>query len=385
MNIHEYQAKQILDEYGVPIPEGRPAFSVEEAVEAAREVGGDDWVVKAQIHAGGRGKAGGVQIAESLDEVREYARELLGSQLVTHQTDEEGQTVERLYIEEGVDIGRELYLGIIVDRGREGIVLMASDEGGVDIEQVAEESPENIHKVMADEQLGLADFQARRMAEKLGFEGQAIHRAGQFMSRLYEAFTDNDCSLAEINPLVVTEQGEIIALDAKMTFDNNALFRHPGLRELRDDSEEDDAELEAKKHGLSYVNLEGNIGCMVNGAGLAMATMDIIKHYGGEPANFLDVGGGADTETVAAAFKIITRDPRVRGIYINIFGGIMECDVIANGVLNAFKEVGLEVPLVVRLAGTNVEKGRELLEESDVDIIPADSMADGAQKIIDAV
>jgi len=385
MNIHEYQGKRILEDYGVPVPEGRAAFAVDEAVSAAEQLGGDTWVIKAQIHAGGRGKAGGIEIAESLDEVRSHAKEMLGSQLVTHQTDEEGQTVERLYIEEGIDIARELYVGCIVDRGREGIVLMASSEGGVDIEQVAEEKPEAIHKVMADEKLGLADFQARSIASKLGFEGEAIHEAAQFMTRLYDAFVEKDCSLAEINPLVVTGGGDIVALDAKMTFDNNALFRHPDIRELRDDSEEDDAELEAKKHGLSYVNLDGNIGCMVNGAGLAMATMDIIKHYGGQPANFLDVGGGADTDTVAAAFKIITDDPRVQGIYINIFGGIMECDVIANGVLNAYEEVGLEVPLVVRLAGTNVDQGRARLEESDLDIISAESMADGAQKIIDAV
>jgi succinyl-CoA synthetase beta subunit len=385
MNIHEYQAKQILRDYGVAVPDGEAAFSVDEAVSAAEQLGGDTWVVKAQIHAGGRGKAGGVKIAESKSEVREYAEELLGSNLVTHQTGPDGQTVERLYIEQGVDIDEELYLSLIVDRGQEGIMVMASSEGGVDIEQVAEEQPEKIHKVMADSQLGLAEFQARRIAFELGLEGQGAFEAAELMRGLYDVFTDKDGSLVEINPLVVTGDSEVMALDAKMNFDGSGLFRHPEIEELRDESEEDEAELEAKKHGLSYVNLDGNIGCMVNGAGLAMSTMDIIKHYGGEPANFLDVGGGADTETVAAAFKIITKDPRVEGIFINIFGGIMKCDVIANGVINAVKEVGLEVPLVVRLAGTNVDRGKTLLEDSDLDIVSADSMADGAEQIIEIV
>ena len=385
MNIHEYQAKKIFEDYGLAVPNGEPAFSVDEAVEAAKSLGGDTWVVKAQIHAGGRGKAGGIKIANSRQEVHDYADDLLGSKLVTHQTGPEGQTVRRLYIEQGIDIAQELYLGMVIDRAREGVVLMASTEGGVDIEEVAEETPEKIHKVLADPQVGLADFQAREVAFKLGLEGKAVFQAAKFMKGLYRAFMEKDCSLAEINPLVVTGEGEVIALDAKMNFDNNGLFRHPDIRELRDESEEDEAELEAKKHGLSYVNLDGNVGCMVNGAGLAMSTMDIIKHYGGEPANFLDVGGGADTRTVTAAFKIITQDPRVEGIFINIFGGIMKCDVIANGVLNAVKEVGLEVPLVVRLAGTNVEKGKALLEESDLDIISADSMAEGAQKILEVI
>ncbi len=385
MNIHEYQAKNILRDYGVAVPEGESAFSVDEAVDAAERLGGDLWVVKAQIHAGGRGKAGGIKIAESREEIRRYADELLGSQLVTHQTGPEGQTVRRLYIEQGVDIDRELYLSFIVDRGREGVMVMASTEGGVDIEQVAEEHPDKIHKELADPQLGLAQFQARRIAFALGLEGKSALEAASLMRDLYRVFTDKDCSLAEINPLVVTTDGQVMALDAKMNFDDSGLFRHPDIRELRDESEEDEAELEAKQHGLSYVNLDGNIGCMVNGAGLAMSTMDIIKHYGGEPANFLDVGGGADTETVTAAFKIITDDPRVEGIFINIFGGIMKCDVIANGVINAVKEVGLEVPLVVRLAGTNVDKGKALLEESSLDIISADSMADGAERIIEVV
>jgi succinyl-CoA synthetase beta subunit len=385
MNIHEYQGKQLFRDYGLAVPEGKPAFSAEEAADAAESLGGDTFVVKAQIHAGGRGKAGGVKIAESASEVREYADELLGSTLVTHQTGPDGQTVNRLYIEKGVDIAKELYLSMVVDRGREGIVVMASTEGGVDIETVAEETPEKIHKVMADPQLGLTDFQARKLAFDLGFEGSAVSEATSIFKSLYELFVEKDCSLAEINPLVVTGDNDVIALDSKLNFDDSALYRHPDVEELRDESEEDEAELEAKQHGLSYVNLDGNIGCMVNGAGLAMSTMDIIKHYGGEPANFLDVGGGADEETVTAAFKIITDDPRVRGIFINIFGGIMKCDVIASGVLAAVEQVGLEVPLVVRLAGTNVDKGRQLLEESDLDVIPADSMADGAEKIIDAV
>ncbi len=385
MNIHEYQAKQIFKDYGVKTPEGRPAFTVEEAVDAAKDLGGDLWVVKAQIHAGGRGKAGGVKLAKSLDEVQQHADEILGKTLVTHQTGPDGQKVRRLYIEQGVDIDRELYLAVVIDRASGGIVMMASTEGGVDIEQVAEETPEKIHKVYVDPQVGFADYQGRQLAFMLGLEGKSVFKAAAFMKGLYRAFVEKDASLAEINPLVVTKSGDIIALDAKMNFDDNALFRHPDIKELRDESEEDEAELEAKQHGLSYVNLDGNIGCMVNGAGLAMATMDIIKHYGGEPANFLDVGGGADTKTVTEAFKIITRDPRVQAIFINIFGGIMQCDVIANGVLAAVKEVGLDVPLVVRLAGTNEKKGKEILAESDLNIIPADSMADGAEKAIAAI
>ncbi len=382
MNIHEYQAKQIFRDYGVTVPEGRAVFSVDEAVEGAEELGGSLWVVKAQIHAGGRGKAGGVKLANSLDEVREHADDILGKTLVTHQTGPDGQKVRRLYVEQGVDIDRELYLGLVVDRASDTIALMASTEGGVDIETVAAETPEKILQVSIDPLTGLADFQARQIAFGLGLEGKAVFKAVGFMKGLYKAFIETDASTAEINPLVVTTDGELIALDAKMSFDDNALFRHPQLEELRDESEEDPAELQAKEHGLSYVNLDGNIGCMVNGAGLAMGTMDIIKHYGGEPANFLDVGGGADAETVAEAFKIITGDERVQTIFINIFGGIMKCDVIANGVINAVDEVGLEVPLVVRLAGTNVDAGKRILKESSFDIISADSMADGAQKAI---
>ncbi|TXD43786.1 ADP-forming succinate--CoA ligase subunit beta [Lujinxingia vulgaris] len=383
MNIHEYQAKQIFREYGVTVPQGTPAFSVDEAVKAAEELGGELWVVKAQIHAGGRGKAGGVKLAKSLDEVREIATELLGSTLVTHQTGPEGQVVRRLYVESGVDISRELYLGMVVDRARDGVVLMASTEGGVDIEDVAEKTPEKIHKVFIDSLTGMADFQGRQVAFALGLEGKAVFKAVKFMKALYRLFVEKDASIVEINPLVVTGSGDLIALDAKVNFDDNALYRHADVEALRDVSEEDPAELEAKKHGLSYVSLDGNIGCMVNGAGLAMGTMDIISHYGGEPANFLDVGGGATKETVAEAFKIITQDEAVKVIFINIFGGIMKCDVIADGVVNAVQEVGLKVPLVVRLAGTNVELGKKILKESPFDIVSADSMADGARKAIE--
>ena len=385
MNIHEYQGKELFRQYGVPVPKGTPAFSVEEAVQAAQELGGDLWVVKAQIHAGGRGKAGGVKLARSLDEVRQHAEAILGATLVTHQTGPEGQKVRRLYVESGADIDRELYLSMVVDRATSQVVVMASTEGGVDIETVAEETPEKIHYVHVDPLVGLADFQARQLAFELGLEGKAVFKAVGFLKALYRLFKDKDCSLVEINPLVVTKGGELIALDSKMNFDDNGLFRHKDVEAMRDEAEEDALEIEAKAHGLSYVNLDGNIGCMVNGAGLAMATMDIIKHYGAEPANFLDVGGGADAKAVAAAFKIITSDERVQGIFINIFGGIMRCDVLAEGVIAAVKEVGLEVPLVVRLEGTNVEQGKKLLAESDLKITTADSMADGAEKIIAAV
>lgn len=383
MNIHEYQAKTIFRDYGVTVPEGTPAFSVDEAVDAAEDLQGPPWVVKAQIHAGGRGKAGGVQLADSIAEVREHADAILGDTLVTHQTGPEGKLVQRLYVEEGVDIDRELYLGMVLDREKKRVVMMGSTEGGVDIESVAAETPEKILKTTIDPFTGLLDFQARQLAFGLGLEGKSVFEAAKFMKALYRAFTDTDASTAEINPLVVTTDGELIALDAKMNFDANALYRHPDIVELRDESEEDPAELEAKEHGLSYVNLDGNIGCMVNGAGLAMGTMDIIKHYGGEPANFLDVGGGADTETVTEAFKLITADDRVQVIFINIFGGIMRCDVIANGVVAAVDQVGLDVPLVVRLAGTKHEAGKRILDESSFDIVSADSMADGAQKAIE--
>ena len=385
MNIHEYQAKQLLKQYGVAVPRGIPAFSVDEAVAAAKELGGDLHVIKAQIHAGGRGKAGGVKLARGLDEVREHAADILGKTLVTHQTGPDGQLVRRLYVEEGCDIDRELYLGIVLDRATSRVTFMTSTEGGMDIEEVAASTPEKILHTTVDPTAGLTGFQARQMAFALGLEGKQVRSATKFMLGMYKMFVEKDASLAEINPLVLTKGGDVIALDAKLNFDSNALYRQPDLMEYRDLDEEDAAEVEASKYDLSYINLDGDIGCMVNGAGLAMSTMDIIKLFGGEPANFLDVGGGANEEKVAAAFRIITSDPKVKGIFINIFGGIMKCDVIANGVVAAAKAVGLQVPLVVRLEGTNVELGKKILAESDLAVIPADSMADGAKKIIEAV
>ena len=385
MNIHEYQSKELFRKYGITVPEGRPAFSVEEAVKGAEELGGPVWVVKAQIHAGGRGKGGGVKVAKSLDEVRTLSEEILGMQLITAQTDPSGQLVRRLYIEDGADIDRELYLGMIVDRESGGIVVMASTEGGMDIEAVAHDTPEKIHYVKVDPLVGLADHQCRSIAFELGLTGKAVFKAVHFMKQLYKLFTEKDCSIVEINPLVITGDNNVIALDAKLNFDDNAMFRHKDIMEYRDTDEEDPSELEAKKFDLSYVNLDGNIGCMVNGAGLAMATMDIIKHYGGEPANFLDVGGGATKENVTAAFKIITSDERVKGIFINIFGGIMKCDVLASGVVAAVEEIGLTVPLVVRLEGTNVEEGRRILDESGMKITTVSSMGEGAKTIIEQV
>ena len=384
MNIHEYQAKDLFRAAGMKVPRGIPAFDVDGAVKAAEELGGNFWVVKAQIHAGGRGKAGGVKLARSLDEVRAHATEILGKTLVTHQTGPEGQLVRRLYIESGADIAKEFYLGVTLDRVTSRLTFMASTEGGVEIEKVAEETPEKIIKVAIDPAVGMTGYQARQMGFALGLTGKQVREFTKFASQLYDVFTKSDCSLAEINPLILTGSGEIIALDAKLNFDDNALYRHPAIAELRDAAEEDAQETEAKKHHLSYIKLNGTIGCMVNGAGLAMATMDIIQHYGGFPANFLDVGGGADEEKVAAAFRIITADPAVKGIFVNIFGGIMKCDVIANGVVAAVKQVGLQVPLVVRLEGTNVGMGKKILSESDVNVIPADSMADGAKKILEA-
>lgn len=385
MNIHEYQGKEILRQKGVSVPNGKVAFTVEEAVEAAKELGSDIVVVKAQIHAGGRGKAGGVKIAKNLDEVRTYAEELLGKTLVTHQTGPEGKEVKRLLIEEGCDIKQEYYVGLVLDRSISRVVLMASSEGGTEIEEVAEKTPEKIFKEEIDPLVGLAPFQARRIAFKLGIPNELVNKAVKFMIGLYEVFVEKDCSIAEINPLVVTGDGDVMALDAKLNFDANALYRHSDIVELRDFDEEDPKEIEASKYDLSYVSLDGNIGCMVNGAGLAMSTMDIIKYYGGEPANFLDVGGGATTEKVTEAFKIILSDPKVEGIFVNIFGGIMKCDVIANGVVEAAKQVGLSVPLVVRLEGTNVDLGKKILEESGINVVPAESMADGAQKIVELV
>lgn len=385
MNIHEYQGKEILKQYGVSVPEGRVAFTAEEAVEAAKELGTDVVVVKAQIHAGGRGKAGGVKIAKNLNEVYTYAKELLGKTLVTHQTGPEGKEVKRLLIEAGCDIKKEYYVGLVLDRSTSRVVLMASSEGGMDIEEVAAKTPEKIFKETIDPLIGLAPFQARRIAFNIGIPNELVNQAVKFFIGLYNVFVEKDCSIAEINPLVVTGDGKILALDAKLNFDSNALYRHPDILEYRDLDEEDPKEIEASKYDLSYISLDGNIGCMVNGAGLAMSTMDIIKYYGGEPANFLDVGGGATTEKVMEAFKIILSDPKVKGIFVNIFGGIMRCDTIATGVVEAAKQVELKVPLVVRLEGTNVELGKKILEESGIEIIAANSMADGAKKIVELV
>jgi succinyl-CoA synthetase beta subunit len=385
MNIHEYQAKEVLKQYGVAVPQGYVAFTVDEAVEAAKKLGTDVVVVKAQIHAGGRGKAGGVKVAKNLDEVRTYADQLLGKVLVTHQTGPQGKEVKRLWIEQGCAIQSEYYIGLVVDRSTGRVVMMASGEGGTEIEEVAAKTPEKIFTEVIDPAVGLLPFQARKLAYSIGIPNHLVNKAVKFMLGLYQAFVDKDCSMAEINPLVTTEDGEVLALDAKLNFDSNALFRHPDIVALRDFSEEDEKEIEASKYDLSYISLDGNIGCMVNGAGLAMATMDIIKYYGGEPANFLDVGGGASTEKVTEAFKIILSDPKVKGIFVNIFGGIMKCDVIANGIVAAAKQVSLNVPLVVRLEGTNVDLGKKILNESGLNITAAESMADGAQKIVSLV
>jgi succinyl-CoA synthetase beta subunit len=396
MKIHEYQAKQIFARYGVPIPRGYPAVSVDEAEAAAKklaeETGSPVVVVKAQIHAGGRGKGGGVKVAKGgATEAREIAQKILGMQLVTHQTGPEGQKVRRLYVEQGLDIARELYLGAVIDRDRRRIAFMASTEGGVEIEKVAAETPEKILTVHVDPTVGFAAYQARELAFALGLGGNkdTLAKFVKLIGALYEVVTREDCSLCEINPLVVTKSGAVVALDAKVTFDDNAEFRHPEWRELEDKDEEDPVELEAKATGLNYVSLDGNVGCLVNGAGLAMATMDIIKHFGKghgvAPANFLDVGGGANQEQVTKAFKMILKSPKVKAIFVNIFGGIMKCDVIALGVVAAAKEIGLKVPLVVRLEGTNVELGRKILNESGLAIQAASTMADGAQKVVAAV
>lgn len=385
MNIHEYQGKQILREFGVKVPNGYVAYTVDEAVEAAKKLGSSVTVVKAQIHAGGRGKAGGVKVAKNLDEVRTYADEILGKTLVTHQTGPEGKEVKRLLIEEGCDIQKEYYIGVVLDRATSRVVMMASEEGGTEIEEVAAKTPEKIFTETIDPTVGLLPFQARKLAFAINIPKELVNKAATFMMGLYKAFVEKDCSLAEINPLVVTGDGNVMALDAKLNFDDNALYRHPDIQALRDEDEEDPKEIEASKHDLSYIALDGNIGCMVNGAGLAMATMDIIKHHGGEPANFLDVGGGASTEKVTEAFKIILSDQKVKGILVNIFGGIMKCDVIANGVVEAAKQVGLDRPLVVRLEGTNVELGKEILSNSNLNITPATSMDEAAEKIVAAV
>ncbi len=385
MNIHEYQAKEVLRGFEVAVPKGGVAYTPDEAVKVAEELGGPVWVVKAQIHAGGRGKGGGVKLARSVDEVRKLAGEMIGMNLVTHQTGPEGKEVGRVYVEDGCDIARELYLGLLIDRASSRVTIMASTEGGMEIEEVAAHSPEKILKVSIDPACGMNAFHARKIAFGLSLEGDQVKSAVKFLMVLYKAFEQLDASIIEINPLVVTGAGEVVALDAKMNFDDNALFRHKEIAALRDESEEDPTELEAAKFDLNYVKLDGNIGCMVNGAGLAMATMDIIKLFGGEPANFLDVGGGASRERVTAAFKLILSDPNVEGLLVNIFGGIMRCDVIAEGVVAAAREVSLTVPLVVRLAGTNVELGKTILEQSGLPIIAADDLGDAADKAVKAV
>ena len=385
MNIHEYQGKEILRQYGVSVPNGKVAYTVDEAIEAAKSLETGVVVVKAQIHAGGRGKAGGVKVAKNQDEVRTYATEILGKTLITHQTGPAGKEVKRLLIEEGCDIKKEYYVGLVLDRDSNRVVLMASEEGGTEIEEVAARTPEKIFKEYIDPVIGLAPFQARRIAFQINIPHALVNKAAKLMQNLYTAFIEKDCSIVEINPLVVTGDGNVLALDAKLNFDDNALYRQKDVFAYRDLDEEDAKEIEASKYDLSYVSLDGNIGCMVNGAGLAMATMDIINHYNGKPANFLDVGGSATEEKVKEAFKIILSDHQVKGIFVNIFGGIMKCDIIAAGVVGAAKELGLDVPLVVRLEGTNVEIGKQILRESGLNITAAESMADGAQKIVSLI
>ncbi len=384
MNVHEYQGKEILRKYGVATPRGIPCFSVTEAEDASRELGGKAWVVKAQIHAGGRGKGGGVKLARSTDEVREHASRILGMTLVTHQTGPEGRLVKRLLVEEGADIRKELYVGMVVDRATQRVTLMASSEGGMDIEEVAASTPDKIYKVAIDPTTGLTDAQADDVARKIGVPEPSVPEARKFMQGLYRAFDECDASLAEINPLILTGDGKVLALDAKLNFDSNALFRHPEIVAMRDLDEEDPAEVEASKFDLSYISLDGNIGCLVNGAGLAMATMDTIKLYGGSPANFLDVGGGATAEKVTEAFKIMLRNPGLRAILVNIFGGIMKCDTIATGVVAAARDVKLKVPLIVRMKGTNEELGKKILAESGLPVITADNMAEAGEKAVAA-
>jgi succinyl-CoA synthetase beta subunit len=385
MKIHEYQGKEIFRKYGVATPRGIPCFSVEEALEAAKKLGGKVWVVKAQIHAGGRGKGGGVKVAKSLGEVRVKAKQILGMQLVTHQTGPQGQKVRRLLIEEGADIRKELYVGMVVDGSTQRAVLMASSEGGMDIEEVAAKTPEKIHKVFVDPAAGLTDGEARGVAKRIGIPDSALAQASELLQGLYKCFWDTDASLLEVNPLILSGDGRVVALDSKINFDDNALFRHPEIVALRDLDEEDPLEIEASRHELSYISLDGNIGCMVNGAGLAMATMDTIKLYGGSPANFLDVGGGATAEKVTAAFKIMLSNPKVKAILVNIFGGIMKCDTIAAGVVAAAREVRLSVPLVVRMKGTNEDLGKKILKDSGLPIISADNMAQAGQRVVAAI
>jgi succinyl-CoA synthetase beta subunit len=384
LKIHEYQGKEIFRQYGMAVPRGIPVFSVDEAVKAAQSLPGPVWVVKAQIHAGGRGKGGGVKLAKSLDEVRDLAGKILGMQLVTHQTGAAGQKVRRLLIEDGADIRKELYVGMVVDRATQRVVLMASSDGGMDIEEVAAKTPERIEKVFIDPGKGLTDAEADGVARKIGIPDASVPQARAMLQSLYKAFDETDASLAEINPLILTGDGKVIALDAKLNFDSNALYRHPNIVAMRDLDEEDPAEIEASKFDLSYISLDGDIGCLVNGAGLAMSTMDVIKLYGGEPANFLDVGGGATAEKVTEAFKIMLRNPHLKAILVNIFGGIMRCDVIAEGVITATKAVGLKVPLVVRMKGTNEELGKKMIADSGLPIIMADNMADAAEKVVAA-
>jgi succinyl-CoA synthetase beta subunit len=384
MKIHEYQGKEILRRYHVAVPRGIPCFSVDEAVAAADKLGGPVWVVKAQIHAGGRGKGGGVKVAKSLDEVKTYANQIMGMQLVTHQTGPSGQKVRRLLIEEGADIQKELYVAVVTDRVSQKVCVMGSSEGGMDIEEVAASHPEKIHKVFVDPATGLTDADADALASKIGVPAASVPQARAVLNGLYQAFWDTDAALAEINPLILTGDGKVIALDAKWNFDSNALFRHPEILEMRDLDEEDPAEIEASKFDLAYIQLDGNIGCLVNGAGLAMATMDTIKLFGGEPANFLDVGGGATTEKVTEAFKIMLSNPKVEAILVNIFGGIMRCDVIAEGVVSASRAVGLKVPLVVRMKGTNEDLGKKILADSGLPIISANTMAEAAERVVAA-
>jgi succinyl-CoA synthetase beta subunit len=385
MKIHEYQGKEIFRKYGVPTPRGIACFSVDEAVAAAHKLGGKVWVVKAQIHAGGRGKGGGVKVAKSIEEVRAHATSILGMQLVTHQTGPEGQKVRRLLIEEGADIAKELYVGMVVDRGTQRVVLMGSSEGGMDIEEVAAKTPEKIHKGFVDPEAGLSEAEARDIARRIGIPDPALDEACALLRGLYRCFWEIDASLLEVNPLVLTGAGRVVALDAKLNFDDNALFRHADIVALRDLDEEDPLEIEASKHDLSYISLDGDIGCMVNGAGLAMATMDTIKLYGGAPANFLDVGGGATAEKVTAAFKIMLSNPKVKAILVNIFGGIMKCDTIAAGVVAAAREVRLSVPLVVRMKGTNEDLGKKILQDSGLPIISANNMAEAGERVVQAI
>jgi succinyl-CoA synthetase beta subunit len=385
MKIHEYQGKEILRKYGVPTPRGIACFSVDEAVEAAKALGGKVWVVKAQIHAGGRGKGGGVKVAKSLDEVKKFSSQILGMQLKTHQTGPEGQKVRRLLIEEGADIEKELYVGMVVDRGTQRVALMASSEGGMDIEEVAAKRPEKIERVFIDPAVGLTDREATEVARSIGIPTVALNDSSLLLKNLYKTFWDTDASLAEINPLILTGDGRVVALDAKFNFDDNALFRHPDLVAMRDLDEEDPLEVEASKYDLNYISLDGEIGCMVNGAGLAMATMDTVKLYGGSPANFLDVGGGATAEKVTAAFKIMLSNAKVKAILVNIFGGIMKCDTIATGVVAAARQTNISVPLVVRMKGTNEDLGKKILKDSRLPIISADNMAEAAQKIVASI